>query len=88
VKEWWRQFLTGWIGQLFGGLSAKRKERKIELCETLSFGDRRFVALIAVEGQKFLVGGASNSISLLTSLPQPGAPAVDHSYGAGIKILK
>lgn len=39
------------------------------LCETLSLGDRRFLALVRVEQNKFLVGAAGNSISLLAQLP-------------------
>lgn len=47
----------------------KRKERALHLCETLSLGDRRYLALVRVGEQKFLVGAAGNSISLLTELP-------------------
>lgn len=50
-------------------IRCKRKERAMHLCETLSLGDRRFLALVRVGGQKFLVGAAGNSISLLTELP-------------------
>jgi len=88
VKEAWGRFLTKWIAKLLGSLQVKRKERKIQLCETLSFGDRRFIALVMVEGQKFLVGGAGNSISLLTSLPQAVADVAAQDFTRGIKIFK
>jgi flagellar biogenesis protein FliO len=51
--------------QITGG----RGERKMRLCETLSLGERRFLALVVVERQKFLVGGSGSSIALLARLP-------------------
>jgi flagellar biogenesis protein FliO len=41
----------------------------MRLCETLPLGERRFLALVEVEQQKFLLGTAGNSISLLATLP-------------------
>lgn len=43
----------------------------MHLCETLSLGDRRFLALVRVGEQKFLVGAAGSSISLLAELACP-----------------
>jgi flagellar biogenesis protein FliO len=55
-------------------VSLRRRESRMRLCETLSLGDKRFLALVVVEQEKFLVGGAPNSISLLAKLPaQAGA---------------
>lgn len=50
-------------------VSLKRRENQMRLCETLSLGDRRFLALVLVEQQKYLVGGAPNSVALLAKLP-------------------
>jgi len=49
-------------------LSVQRKN-DIQLCETLSLGEKRFLAVVLVEQQKFLVGGAGNSVNLLAKLP-------------------
>ena len=49
-------------------VSVKRR-RNIHLCESLSLGDKRFLAVVLVEQQKFLVGGAGNSVALLAKLP-------------------
>jgi flagellar biogenesis protein FliO len=57
-----KQFLGRRIG-------AQQGRRKMRLCETLWLGDRRFLALVIVEQQKFLVGGAGNSVALLAQLP-------------------
>ncbi len=43
-------------------------DKKLRMCETLSLGDRRFVAVIELDGERFLVGGGPNSVSLLTTL--------------------
>lgn len=55
--------------------SRLRPRRRLRLEETLSLGDRRFIALIAFEGSHFLVGGTSSTLSLLARLEandQPG----------------
>jgi flagellar biogenesis protein FliO len=51
------------------GIGCKRKQRAMRLCETLPLGDRRYLALVEVEGQKFLLGAAGSSLSLLARLP-------------------
>jgi flagellar biogenesis protein FliO len=50
-------------------ITAGRRERKMRLCETLSLGERRFLALVLVEREKFLVGGSGSSVALLARLP-------------------
>ena len=50
-------------------ISMQRHKNNIHLCETLSLGDKRFLAVVLVEQQKFLVGGAGNSVALLAKLP-------------------
>jgi flagellar biogenesis protein FliO len=48
-----------------------RRQRSMRLCETLPLGDRRYLALVEVEGRRFLVGAAPNSLSLLAQLSSP-----------------
>jgi hypothetical protein len=38
------------------------------VCETLSLGERRFLAVIEFDRQEFLVGGTGNSLELLAQL--------------------
>jgi flagellar biogenesis protein FliO len=45
-----------------------RKHRRLRVCETLSLGERRFLAIIEFERQEFLVGGSGNSLELLARL--------------------
>jgi len=56
-------------------LVSRRQGNVMRLCETLSLGERRFLAVVVVEEQRYLVGGAGNSIALLAQLPRNVAPA-------------
>lgn len=53
------------------GIAVHRRQRRLRLVESLSLGERRFLAVVIIEGEKFLVGGGSNSLSLLTRLARP-----------------
>ena len=44
------------------------QSRRLCLCETVSLGDKRFLAIVKVDGEQFLVGGAAGSVALLTRL--------------------
>ena len=54
----------------------RRPARQLRLCETLSLGERRFVAVVQFEQQRFLLGGTGNSIALLACLPAADAVEV------------
>lgn len=42
--------------------------RQLRVAETVSLGDKRFVAVVHVDGRKFLIGGGASGVSLLTQL--------------------
>ena len=42
--------------------------KQLRVAETVSLGEKRFVAIIHAEGQKFLIGGGASSVALLTQL--------------------
>jgi hypothetical protein len=42
--------------------------KQLRVSETVSLGEKRFVAVVHIEGQKFLVGGGSSGVSLLAQL--------------------
>jgi flagellar biogenesis protein FliO len=48
-----------------------RLPRQLCLRETLGLGERRFVAVVEFEQQRFLVGGTGNSLSMLANLAGP-----------------
>jgi hypothetical protein len=46
----------------------KQKTRKLQLLDMQQLGEKRFVAIVQVGEQSFLIGGASSSVSLLAEL--------------------
>lgn len=66
---------NGWWSRALGFLSSIRfapKTRRLQIQESLSLGEKRFLAVVEFEGQRFLVGGGRQSVTLLTKL-DPGA---------------
>ncbi len=53
---------------LLATVRVSRKPRRLRLCESLSLGEKRMVAVIQYDGQQFLVGGGAASLSLLARL--------------------
>lgn len=48
--------------------------KRLRVAETVSLGEKRFVALVRVENCEFLIGGGASGVSLLTQLKTvPGA---------------
>ncbi len=48
--------------------SARRRERRLRLCEMLSLGEKRFIAVVEYGQEKFLLAGTQQNISLLKRL--------------------
>jgi flagellar biogenesis protein FliO len=46
----------------------QKPARRLRLAESLPLGDRRFVAVVEFDEQRFLVGGTSGSLVLLATL--------------------
>lgn len=49
-------------------LRSHQVRKRLRVCETVSLGEKRFVAVIQVDGEQFLVGGSSSSVSTLAHL--------------------
>lgn len=60
--------------------SARRiKAKRLAVSETVALGDRRFVAVIEFEGQRFLIGSSPSAVTLLSRLRPQGA----REHGSG-----
>ena len=57
-----------WLRWLQAKRQAQLATRRLRLCETLQLGEKRFVAIVQVDGQQFLVGGAAGTVSMLGQL--------------------
>jgi len=53
---------------LLRGIQIKRRERSLRVCETLPLGEKRFLAVVECERQRFLLAVTGQSISLLQKL--------------------
>lgn len=68
LLEWAR-----FAGRRLGQVRIQRRERLLRVCESLSLGERRFLAIVQVERERLLIGGTAQSITLLQKLEQPAA---------------
>jgi len=65
--------LIDWLNAVSRRLLPAREPRRLRLCETLSLGNRGYVAVVRYRDQQFLVGGTNHSIALLAQLSHPPA---------------
>jgi len=79
LLEGFRTALTHFLS-LGGKISVQRRKNDLRLCETLSLGDKRFLAVVLVDQQKFLVGGAGNSVALLAKLSSQASSRRDEVH--------
>ncbi len=57
-------------------IKPRRRRRKLELLEMQQLGEKRFVAVVRVGKQKFLIGGAASSVSLLAEIDSHRTTAI------------
>ena len=63
--------VCGWVRAKYSMSVTKR----LRVSEIVSLGEKRFVAVVCLEGREFLVGGGASGVSLLTQLGAPAEPA-------------
>jgi flagellar biogenesis protein FliO len=66
------------LSRIFSIAVSNRRERRLRLCETLSLGEKRFIAVVEYGKQKFLLAGTPQNISLLQSLDE-GVREIDRA---------
>jgi len=68
----WRKplLLALWvrITRLWHKAGVRGTRRQLRLCESLSLGEKRFVAVVAFESERFLIGGGAGTVNLLARL--------------------
>jgi flagellar biogenesis protein FliO len=64
-----KQFLSS-MSWALKKIKVQPARKTLRLCENLALGEKRFVAVIQVESERFLIGGAPGSVSLLTRLQE------------------
>jgi Flagellar biosynthesis protein, FliO len=58
-----------WQG-LLAVIAGQAGKKRMRVCESVSLGDKRFVAIVRVDSHNFLLGGSSASVSLLAKLSE------------------
>jgi hypothetical protein len=90
LRPRWRDFSALAAGQIKFFLRAvwkpligraRSQRKKLTVCDTTALGDRRFVSILQVERQRFLIGYSPSTVTLLAQLPDEVAK-VDESTGA------
>ncbi len=83
----WSQTLPGriwsalqWIMQ---HARAQHARKNLRVCENVSLGDKRFIAVVQVDEERFLIGGSSSAVSLLARLPEAKAMTAELERAAG-----
>lgn len=67
-----------WIVRVFEYCRAhiqRRPPRRLRLCESLSLGDKRVLAVVQFDQARYLVGASGTTITLLSRLPNAGGAA-------------
>jgi hypothetical protein len=70
-----QRLFAGAASRAWSFLQAKYKistTKRLRVSETISLGEKRFVAILAVEGREFLIGGGVSGMSLLAQLGAAG----------------
>lgn len=57
------------LRRCFAKVHIQRRERKLRLCDSLALGEKRMIAVVEFEQQRFLVAATPSNISLLQALP-------------------
>ena len=67
-----------WLTRHSRGVLVRGTSRRLKVAETVSLGEKRFVSILQVDGEQFLVGGSPSNIVLLARLE-----AKPDTFGAG-----
>ena len=73
-------FLKERMGLLGERYSQHQAKKKLRLRETLSLGDKRFLAVVEYRQQEMLVGGTANSITVLATASPLDQFAMEDGY--------
>lgn len=73
-----------WLTRHSRGVLTHRVSRRLKVAETVSLGEKRFVSILQVDGEQFLVGGSPSNIVLLAKLDAkqetPGAGSFESVF--------
>lgn len=59
--------------------STWKRQRELRVCETISLGNRNFLAVVGYQDQRFLIAGTPGAISLLADVTEERACCAESS---------
>lgn len=59
------ELLIDVLRRMMSLVKVARVSKRLRVCETVSLGDKRVIALLQIDGESFVVGAAPNSVQLL-----------------------
>ena len=71
LAKFWKSMaaqMTNLWNWAFAKFKSHQVRKRLRVCETVSLGEKRFLAVVQVDGEQFLVGGSSSSVSTLAHL--------------------
>ncbi|PYX84877.1 MAG: hypothetical protein DMG68_19395 [Acidobacteria bacterium] len=74
---WWRAWLDRWAEWN----ERRARTRRLHVAESVSLGEKRFVAVVQFESQRFLIGGTGTSLRLLAELKSDEGTNSERSEG-------
>jgi len=57
-----------WLTRHSRGVLTRGVSRRLRVAETVSLGEKRFVSIVQVDGEQFLIGGTPANVVLLAKL--------------------
>jgi Flagellar biosynthesis protein, FliO len=48
-----------------------RPKKRLRVCESVSLGEKRFLAIVSVDSESFLLGGSTGNVAMLAKLTNP-----------------
>ena len=57
-----------WLTRCGRGVLVRGVPRRLKVAETVSLGEKRFISILQVDGEQFLVGGSASNVVLLARL--------------------
>jgi flagellar biogenesis protein FliO len=67
--------------QRFSRPALWKRRRELHICETLSLGNRNFLAVVSYQDQRFLIAGTPSSISLLADVTRESLNEIARDEG-------
>lgn len=60
--------IVNWLRRHGSELMRRPNSRRLRLVETVSLGEKRFISIVQVDGEQFLLGGSASAVTVLAKL--------------------